>query len=83
MAPSPRDVKTRAEFGPGPGVIAARIKAERERIGLTQEAAARLLGVTRGSYQQYEQVTSPRLHTLVALKRNGFDLRRIAPELFE
>ena len=81
MAPSSRDLKTHAEFGPGPGVIAARIKAERERIGLTQRAAAALLGITQSSYKQYECVTNPRLMTLIALGRIGFNLHHVAPEL--
>ena len=60
-----------------------RIRAERLRLGLTQEACAAALGVSRGTYVQLEQGTNPKLGTLVALNdRLRMDLRRIVPELF-
>lgn len=70
-------------FGPPPSVVGGRIKAERERIGLTQEECARLLQIHRSSYKVLETVANPQLSTLIGLVTAlGMDLRRIAPELF-
>lgn len=70
-------------FGPRPSEVAARIRAERERLGISQYEAARLLGVARGTYCQLETTANPQLSTLIALAEAlGADLHAIAPELF-
>jgi transcriptional regulator with XRE-family HTH domain len=59
-----------------------RLRAERSRLGLTQEQAAELLGVGRGSYRQLEEDRrDPRLSTLVRLVEAGYRIAAIAPEL--
>jgi transcriptional regulator with XRE-family HTH domain len=59
-----------------------RLRAERSRLGLTQEQAAELLGVGRGSYRQLEEDRrDPRLSTLVRLVGAGYRIKAIAPEL--
>ena len=64
--------------------IGQRIRAERLRLGLTQEACAQALGIRRGSYVQLESATNPKLGTLVPLgDKLGMDLRNIVPELFK
>lgn len=70
--------------GPRPGEVGPRIRAERLRLGMTQEQAAERLGVKRGSYNQLEDAkANPKLSTLIALVRVvGMDPRAIAPELF-
>lgn len=70
--------------GPHPSALAARIKAERVRLGLTQMDVAGLLGVGRHSYRQLEVTANPQCSKLVALVRVvGMDLRVLLPELFE
>lgn len=62
--------------------FAARVRQERSRLGLSQEQAAELLGVSRGSYKQYEDGgREPRLSTLAKLVQAGFRLEILAPEL--
>ena len=68
---------------PPPAVVAARIRAERERLGYSQIGAAEAHGGGRLSYRQLEVAANPRLTTLVRLVRSGYSLRAIAPELFE
>jgi transcriptional regulator with XRE-family HTH domain len=64
-------------------VVAGRIRAERQRLGLSQPEVAERLGVSRASYKNIECVANPQLSTLVALvKVVGMDLSAIAPELF-
>jgi transcriptional regulator with XRE-family HTH domain len=60
-----------------------RVRAERERLGLSQYDVADRLGVARGTYAQLETRRSadPRLSTLVALVGAGFRLGALAPEL--
>lgn len=67
---------------PDPTTIGQRIKAERERLGLTQEQVAGQLQVTRGSYCQWEERCNARLDGLFLLAKI-YDLRRIVPELFD
>ena len=61
----------------------ARVRQERERLGLTQSAAAELLGIRQQTYSQIERLPSRdiRLSTLVRLVGAGYRLRVIAPEL--
>ena len=68
--------------GPRPTLVAARIRAERERLGLSQAEAARRLDVRRTTYKNLESVANPQLSTLLSLVELGMDLRAIAPELF-
>lgn len=70
-------------FGPRPSEVGARIRAERERIGLTQEAVATRLGILRNTYKNLESTANPQASTLIGLKAVGFDLRRVYPELFD
>lgn len=63
--------------------VAARIRAERVRLGLSQAEAAARLGVVRNSYRQLERQANPRLDTLQALVRLGMRVQAIAPELLE
>jgi transcriptional regulator with XRE-family HTH domain len=71
------------KHGPLPRMVAARIRAERERLGLSQEEAARRLGMSRSNYKQYEARANPQLGTLIGLTRVlGMRLKAIAPELF-
>lgn len=69
-------------MNPTPIEIGQRIKAERERLCLTQDEMAYRLGVSRGSYRQVEEHGNPRLANLLALAEI-LDLRRVVPELFE
>jgi transcriptional regulator with XRE-family HTH domain len=70
-------------FAPGAGSVGARVAAERQRLGLSQQAVADRLGVVRNTYRQIERVTDPKLSTLLALaEAAGMDLRTIAPELY-
>lgn len=72
-----------APLGPPPWLIADRIKAERKRIGLTQEAAAKLLGTTRGNYKQLEESCNPTAATLHDLvEKVGMRPSAILVELF-
>jgi transcriptional regulator with XRE-family HTH domain len=62
----------------------ARVVAERQRLGLTQEEAAMAIDVSRNTYKRLERATrDPHLSTLAKLVRAGFRLEAIAPELFE
>lgn len=73
-----------SHFGPSTSTVAARLIAERQRLGLSQEEAAAKLGMARGSYKSYEQTANPQLLRLIDFVRVlGMDLRAIAPELFE
>lgn len=67
---------------PRPSAVAARIRAERQRLGLGVTETADHLGVRKQTYAQLERTANPRLTTLIRLVMLGFDLQRIAPELF-
>ena len=72
-----------SRYGPKPSEIARRIRAERERLGISQLDAARRLKVQRNSYRQLEVTANPTLGTMIGLVTElGFDPRSIAPELF-
>lgn len=63
--------------------LGRRVRAERERLGLSQSEAARRLGLSRGSYRQIEAVTVLQYGVMVALVRDlGMDRAALAPELF-
>lgn len=70
-------------FATAPETIAARIRSERLRLGLTQVEAARRSGMARTTYTNLERSASPSLRTLFALTAVGMDVRAIAPELFQ
>jgi transcriptional regulator with XRE-family HTH domain len=62
--------------------LADRIRAERERLGLSQEEAAHKLSVSRFTYQQLETAANPPASTLLALVRVlGMDLAALLPEV--
>ena len=66
-----------------PALVAARIKAERNRLGLSVGQCGEMLGVDRTSYYELEKVGNPQYARLVELIQVlGFDLKTIAPELF-
>ena len=72
-----------SRYGPSPAVLASRIRAERIRLGLTQEAAAARLGIHRGTYSQLEEAANPQASTLIGLVQAvGMDPRALVPELF-
>ncbi|WP_370314707.1 helix-turn-helix domain-containing protein [Thalassolituus sp.] len=55
--------------------IGARLKAERERLGLTQPAIAKVAGTTKKSQIDYEKgTTSPKADYLLAVSQAGVDL---------
>lgn len=64
-----------------PTILAARIKAERERLGLTRTEAAARLGVHRRSYDQLERSANPTIATVARLVEIGMDARMLLPEL--
>lgn len=69
---------------PSTADLGRRVKSERLRLGLTQDECARRIHISRGAYRQIETVTVMQYGVLVALVRDlGFDLRELAPELFE
>jgi transcriptional regulator with XRE-family HTH domain len=69
-------------YGPPAVDVAARIKAERQRLGLSQDECARRLGITRSSYRQLEETANPQLSRVIALvELLGMDGRVLAPEL--
>lgn len=69
---------------PSTAELGRRVRAERLRLGLTQEECAHRLSISRGSYRQIERVTVLQYGVLVALVRDlDFDPRTLAPELFE
>ena len=80
MGPARKPRKTK----PAP-TTAERIRAERERLGLTISEAARRLAMRPDSYPQLEgakgRAANPSLDTLCKLVRNGYRLEAIAPDL--
>lgn len=67
---------------PDTAELGRRVRAERERLGITQGEAARRLGVSRGSYRQIETVTVLQYGVLVALVCDlGMKLEVLAPEI--
>jgi|GEM_PF-4515027 len=67
---------------PTPADLAQRIRGERIRLGLTQEAAAAQLGVSRSTYRQLEQAANPQVSTLLMLVRVlGMSPASLLPEL--
>jgi DNA-binding XRE family transcriptional regulator len=73
----------RCPCGPRPVEVAARIKAERERLALSREEAARRLEMSPDVYARLEEATDPQLSTILALVRVlGMRPEAIVPELF-
>jgi transcriptional regulator with XRE-family HTH domain len=67
---------------PSTAELGRRIRAERERLGMTQVEAARRLRISRGSYRQIETVTVLQYGVLLALVLDlGMDAKVLAPEL--
>ena len=68
---------------PTPAEVGQRIAAERLRLGLTQTAAAEKLGCSRSQVTDWEvRGANPTLATMLRFRAAGFDLRRVAPELY-
>lgn len=68
--------------GPDTVEVAERIRAERERLELSQEDCARKLGMSRSTYRQLERLANPTMSTLVGLTSVlKMRLEAIAPEL--
>lgn len=57
--------------------VGIRLREERERIGITQQSAALLCGVTREQWGRYERGSMPNSQVLVHLIGHGFDVNRI------
>lgn len=55
-------------------------KSERKRLGLTQEAAANLVGISREMWGKYERGASPCADVLVAMQKAGFNINNILPQ---
>jgi transcriptional regulator with XRE-family HTH domain len=69
---------------PGTRALGARVRAERQRLGLTQAQAAQRLQVSRTSYAQIEHATTLQYGVLLALVRDvGMDAAALVPELLE
>lgn len=67
-----------------PDDLPARIRSERQRLGLSQREAAELLGMARGTYQQLEDSDRDiRVSTLRRLLKAGYRLEALDPELSE
>lgn len=79
----PADVVVAQGWGDPAIEMAARIRAERLRLGLTAAEVGAKLGVSRDSYKQLERSANPQYSRLVELVRVvGMDAKAIAPELF-
>lgn len=60
----------------------ARVRAERQRLGLTTRAAAEVLGIASGSYTALEAGADPRYSTILRLvEQLGMNASALAPEL--
>jgi len=69
---------------PGPANIhvGSQIRAERKRLGLTQTAAAALMGITQSGLSQIERSPGwPSFKASMNLKRAGISIERIIPDL--
>jgi len=66
---------------PDPAALAARIRAERERLGLSVREAAALAGFLPSTYAALEGRPNPTIKTLAALVAAGWRLEAIVPEL--
>lgn len=81
-APATPGARLSSRYGPEPTVVAARIRGERERLGLTQDQAAMKLGISRSTYKQLERAANPQLSTLLGLvDQLGMRPTAILPEL--
>lgn len=80
-----RSTSARKTPGPtlDPSEVAGRIRAERQRLGLSQEEAAARIGRSRDSYKQLERMANPQADTIVSLVRLGMRLSAILPEALE
>lgn len=67
---------------PSTALLASRIKAERERLGLSQRDVAQRLAIAPASYRQMEHVVTLQYGVLLALVKIGMDPRVLAKELF-
>jgi transcriptional regulator with XRE-family HTH domain len=62
--------------------LRGRIKAERERLGLSIHDAALVLEMSRQSYRQLERKTAdPRISTIRRLVEHGWRFDELAPEI--
>ena len=67
---------------PSTALLASRIKAERERLGLSQRDVAQRLAIAPASYRQMEHVVTLQYGVLLALVKIGMNPRVLAEELF-
>jgi DNA-binding XRE family transcriptional regulator len=77
-----REMRCAPGLVPDRPIVAARVKAERRRLGLSTETAAERLEIATATYRYHERGGDPKLSTLLRLKAAGYDLRAVAPELF-
>jgi transcriptional regulator with XRE-family HTH domain len=76
--------RLRSDRGPSASTLSARVRAARGQLGLTQEAMAARLGITRGTYKQSEESVTPLYSTVIGLVvEGGMDPRILCPELVE
>jgi DNA-binding XRE family transcriptional regulator len=78
------DILTAENDSHSRGQFPARVRAERRRLGWTQEDAAVAIGISRNTYRQLEEGRNdPRLSTFMRLVRAGYSPVALVPELFE
>lgn len=68
---------------PTPAELGARLKAERERLGLTRPQAAERIGYHWSVVRDWEVKTcNPTYQTVLAILRAGYDPRRVFCEMY-
>ena len=68
---------------PTPAELGARLKAERERLGLTRPQAAERIGFDVSVVRDWEVKTcNPTYQTVLAILRAGYDPRRVFCEMY-
>lgn len=67
---------------PKPSELADRLRAERERLGMSAEDAGRKLGISPGAYRLAETTTHLQYGAILAyVDMLGYDPRNLVPEL--
>lgn len=68
---------------PTPAELGARLKAERERLGLTRPQAAERIGFDVSVVRDWEvKACNPTYQTVLAILRAGYDPRRVFCEMY-
>jgi transcriptional regulator with XRE-family HTH domain len=75
-------LKSKSPVAPPPSELGRRIRAERERLGLTQDDVARILRIGKSSYRHLEGTANPATFRLLELVQVvGMDLDALLPEI--